>query len=1149
MRSMRSYRAVILFGLLSPAFAQNVSSTIKGMVQDATKAAIVGAACTLTNPATSASFTTKTGSDGSFIFLDVQAGTYSLAIHAAGFKAFQEDGIVVTASEFRALGNLTLQIGQAAESVTVTAETAPVQTSSGEKSDVVTGDELSDMAVKGRDFVSLLATIPGIIDTASDTRDSFTRNALGGIHINGGRDTQALMVVDGMPSMDAGNNGPPEEPNMDSIQEVKVLTASYQAEYGRNGGGSVIVVSKTGTNQLHGSAYDYYRDEELDANNFFNNKTDSPRQPYRYRMTGYSLGGPVLIPKHASLTRNKLFFFFSQELLGSKVNYTPQLTMTPSALERQGNFSKSFNTNGALIKVNDPLNNKIQFPGNIIPPSRIDPMGSNILNIFPLPNYVDPDPKNLYQYNYRSMYAGGWPRRQELGRIDTNFWPSLQIYYRVMDDFDKRLLPFGSGGWPAGSVNFLLTPIIWDRPARMHTVHATKTFTPTLVNEFTIGKSYNAVWVSPVDPSMVERSRIGNIPELYPHSGPGTGFVPNVTFGGTPVHAVNMTLDANLPEVLPDDALVISDNLSKVWRNHQLKFGVYFERNRKQQPASVDYRGAFAFGNDANNPLDSGNGFSNALLGNYNTYTEATNYPTGDYRFINVEWYVQDNWKVSRRLTLDLGLRLYHVPPTVDASHTVSTMDPAYYDLANAPVLYQGYKNSANQRVALNPLTGQQYPVSLIGLYVPGTGNPVNGMRVGGVNGYPGGLFTSPWLGFGPRFGFAYDLFGNGRTAIRGGFGSFKDRVQGNLIYNTAGNPPVTLKPTLYYGNIESLAQAQSLNGPSNITEDLGHSKLPSIMNYNFGIQQEVRHTLVDVSYVGALSRHLPLGQNMNPIPEFAYYLPQYKDPSQTNSHLPDNFMRPYLGYGTITVYHFMGTTNYNSLQASVRRRLNRGMQISGAYTFGKALGTASTDTEGISSYMSPRFWNYGPLTYSRTQSFVCNYVYDLPRVGKRLGFRPAELTLDGWQLSGITTFQTGAPFTPGFTTTDGANISGSSDGARVLVVGNPKAAAQPGYFYNTAAFGRPAPETFGNAGTNVVYGPGVNNWDISVGRRFRPWSERSSMLFRTELFNAWNHTQFSSTYNTARFNPQGQQTDSTFGQFSAARSARIIQLSVRAVF
>ena len=1134
-----------VFGILLLAAclsAQTVSSTLKGTVQDTSGAVVAGADCKLTNTATNATLHVLTGSDGALLFMDILAGTYNLAVSAPGFKRYELNGLEILASEFHTAPRIVLEVGMAAESIVVAESAFSVQLSSGERSDTVTGTALNEIAVKGRDFVSYLSTLAGVVDTNS-SRDAMQRNALSGIHINGARDTQTLLVVDGMPMIDAGNNSPPQEPNMDSIAEVRVLASNYQAEYGRNGGGTVTAVSKTGSRAFHGSAYDYYRDEELNANNFFNNATLTPRSPYRYRMTGWSLGGPLVVPKHKDCIRDKVFFFFSQELIGSLVTNPLKFQTTPSALERQGDFSQSYNVNGSLIAIRDPLNGKT-FPNNVIPPSRFDTIGQAILNFYPLPNYFDPNPSKRYSYNYRAQYSGGWPRRQNLGRIDANPTPSLQIYYRVIDDYSDLLSPWGN--WVNGSVNYDLTPINWDRPARTHVVHATKIISPTVVNELTVGKAFNGVYITPQDAALLDRARMGSPPQLYQDAVGQPHWLPGISFGGTPANTINSSQASQLPEGLPNTSYMLTNNLSKIWGPHQLKAGIYLERNHKTQPAAVPYRGSYSFANDGKNPGNTGDGFSNALIGYFDTYSEANNWPIGSYLFWTAEWYVQDNWRVGRRLTLDYGLRFYHIPATVDLNHTVATLDPRYYDPAQAPVLYRpGTENGT--AVATNPITGASAPAVYVGQFVPGVGNPADGARVGGVNGYPGGLYNAAAVGYGPRFGFAYDLFGKGRTAIRGGFGMFKDRVQGNVIYDASANPPVTSIPTIYYGGFATIADGalqgllNAVSGPTSITEIYGRQPLPSILNFNFGVQHQTKGMVFDVAYVGALNRHLPREINLNPIPMFSRFLPQ-------NAGLTDNFLRPYQGYANVNAFEFVGTSNYNSLQASVRRRMARGLQFGAAYTFSKALGTAGADGDGISSYFSPRLRNYGPLAFNRTQTMSINYLYELPPLGRLLRWRPAGWVLDSWQLSGITTFQTGSPFTPGFTTTNGADITGSTDGARIDVISNPYDNIPAGRYFNPAAFAVPAHATFGNAGANILYGPGTNNWDLSATKRFRIGESRM-LSFRGEVFNTWNHTQFSGLYTTAQFQPSGVQIDPNFGLPNAARAARNIQISGRLTF
>ena len=1133
------------------AFSQNIYGTITGSVVDPSGAAIAEAKGALVEQGRGTERHFKTELDGSFVIPNLAPGEYTCTIQADGFKKLVIRGLVLTASETRSVGKFTLEVGGVVESVTVQAQVAPVQVASGERSGVVTGSQLNDIAVPGRDFASFLFTVPGIVDSGAQGREAMARNALGSIHINGGRGTSVLMMVDGMPSMDAGNNGVPSEPNMDSIAEVKIMTSNYQAEYGRNGGGLITVITKSGSRNFHGSAYEYYRHESLNANSFFNNRTGTAKAPYRYRITGYSIGGPVLLPKtNFNKDRNKAFFFFSQELVGSRNNWAPVFVNMPTQLERNGDYSQSRDVNGALIPVKDPTTGQV-FPGNIVPKNRINQLGQSMLNFLPLPNYTDPDPANLYRRNYRTVPSGGWPRRQEVIRGDYNITPNFQVFYRLLEDSNKLLLQSGSGGWPAGSVNYLLTPVMWNRPARAQAVHATNVFSPTLVNEVTFTRAMNNVIFYPIDPSVLDRSLMGNPAQWFKDDLPGANWIPALTFGGTPASTANTTLSANLPNEYPDPGYTFTENLSKVWKNHSLKAGFYVERNNKLQAAGTQIRGAFSFARDTNNPLDTGHGYASALIGNFQSYTEANNQLRGDYLFWDYEWYVQDNWRVTKKLTFDYGLRFYHSPPTIDRSKSMATFISGLYDPAKAPVLYVPAKDASNKRVAKNPLTGALAPTPLIGLYVPNSGDVANGSRAAG-DGVPQGLYSTSWLGFGPRFGFAYDVFGNGKTAIRGGFGVFKDKVTGNTIYNSAGNPPVTSTPTLYYGTLDTYAQNPGFTGPSNVTVISGLQPLPSIMNYSFSIQHQVRNTTFDVAYVGSLSRHLSIQRNINAIPMFARFDPKNADPTQPTVPLQDNFLRPYSGYGNITQREFSGTSNYHALQFSAHRRFSRGVQFGVSYTWSKILTVSSGDTGGISSYFPVRSYNYGPADFDQPHSLVFNYIYDLPKVGEKTGFKPAKWVLDNWQISGITSFLSGNPFTPGFSLVDGQDTTGSTDGARITVIGDPRLDKSQKTFnrtFNTDVFKRTPQGSFGNAGVGILYGPGVNNWDLGISKRIPLFSEGRYVQFRMETFNTFNHTQFSGQNATARFDKNGVQTDPNFGVYTGALKPRNIQLSLRLMF
>lgn len=1135
------------------AFGQTVSSSVRGVILDPTGAVVPAAQCSLTNQATGLASRTTSASDGAFNFPAVAAGSYTLAVQAAGFQRFDLKDIIVTASEIRTLPDVRLHIGDSREIVSVTAEGAPIQLASAEKSGLIAGDQINRIAVKGRDFMSLMVTIPGVIDEFTQRREATSPDALRGTHINGARETQKNTTLDGVMNMDIGANATfGVQPNMDAIAEIKILTSNYQAEFGRNSGGVISLITKSGTQAFHGSAYSFYRHESLNANNFFNNRTGTSKAPYRYRISGYSIGGPIYVPKKLNAEKNKLFFFFSQEFIGRRVDYGTRFANMPTQQERGGDFSRSFDVAGNLVAVRDPSRGA-PFPGNLIPASRINGLGKSILGFYPAPNYTDPDPRNLYRWNYRSVYSGEYPKRDDVLRIDFSPWQSLQIYYRLVHDTDSQNIPYGY--WANGQINYLLTPIKYGVPGKAQAVSITKTFSPTLINEFKFGKGRTHLTFDGLDKSVLSRSLMGNPPEWFRENQPNVSYIPNVSFGTQqPLNAVNSNL-GDVPYENYNDNYSFIESITKILGRHTIKAGVYIERSNQyvnNGAVAQAYRGAFSFARNVNNPFDTNHGFANALLGAVESYTESTARADGDYWFWNTEWYVQDNWRVSKRLTLDLGMRFYHNPPMEDLNGNIATFDPSRFVLSKAPTLYYPGTGANGARVAVDPTTGKQAAAPLIGQYVTGSGDTANGMARGGLEGYPKGLYTLPWLAFGPRVGLALDVFGNGRTAIRAGFGMFKDRPQGNITYFTNGKPPVVYSPTLHYGTLDTYAQSAGVIGPSAVVSLLGRAKLPSTMNFSAGFQQQIRNTTVDVAYVGALSRHLSQSREINGISMYGRFDPANADPTLKGPPLPDNFFRPFRGYGSIKAYEFMGTSSYNSLQVSVNRRYTRGLQFGLAYTFSKTLGLGANEMSELSAYFAPRERNYGPLPYDRTHVFVVNYMYDLPSPGARLGFRPAGWVLDNWQVSGITSLISGTPFTPGFGTADGADITGSAEGARISVSGDPHLPKGERTFYRnfkTEVFQRTPLRSFGNAGIGLLRGPGLNNWDIALSKRFPLFADHRFLQFRAEFFNAWNHTQFSSLYTGTRFDATGKQLDPNFGAYSSARDPRIVQFSLKAVF
>jgi len=1138
--------SLLILCLAVPALPQNISGVITGTVADTAGAVIPNAQVALTNQQTRAAQSIRSNDAGIFVFASVLPGTYTIEVSVPGFRSHQVRDVAVTMNERRSLGEIVLQVGQVQERVEVTAEVTPVQTASSERAGLVTATQLMNTAIRGRDFVSLIATLPGIYDENMQSRDVSKGPGAGGLHINGGRSTSINFALDGVQNTDTGSNGGSHvQPNMDAVAEVKVLTSNYQAEHGRSSAGTINVITKSGAQEFHGSSYWYYRHEGLYANSFFRNRTGTSRPVERIRNFGYTLGGPVY-GKGFNREKDKLFFFWSQEFVRRRNYPGTRFVTTPTALERNGDYSQTRDVNGAIIAIKDPTTGQ-QFPGNLIPQSRINKLGQAILNFFPLPNYTETDPALRYRRNYRANVSGAFPRREDLFRIDYNFSPTLNAYFRGTQDNDDENWPYGN--WTAGGHNYdMFNTYRWQH-GRSVLLHVAKTFSPTLVNEFTMGVSTRGQAFNPSDPSLIARGKMGNIGQWYP-GGNESGAIPNVSFGGVQ-SGINSGI-GNIPYHNENPVFTWVNNVSKILGTHALKFGIYIERMRKDEVGGANTRGSFDFGRNTNNPFDSNYAFSNALLGYFNSYSEANLRTYSLYRYTQTEFYIQDSWKASRRLNLEAGIRLYSAPATHDIRQFLTTFIPSTYDLKSAAVMYwPGIDPVTRRRVAVDPRNGDVAPVTYIGLFVPGSGNYAPGMAIGG-KGAPDGLYTTPFS-FAPRIGFAFDPKGDGKLAVRGGFGMFYDRPQGNVYSGTVGQPPVSYNPSVSFGHLDTFLQATGVVGPPGVTVvEAAEQALPMTMNFSLGVQRELGfRSVIDVSYVGSLARHLIVQRNINSIPMYARFDPNNVD-STTRSPLPDNYLRPYLGMGTINMRTFDGTSNYHGLQVSANRRMTNGLQYGLAYTWAKSLGVSNADFGGMSFYFPMRQQNYGPLGYDIRHMLVLNYNWELPALGKRLGHKVLGMVTDNWMLSGITSFMTGTPFTPGFSTSDGQDITGSQEGARITLIGDPNLPKSQRTFFknfNTEAFARTPQRSFGNAGVGILRNRAWNNWDISVSKRI-PWKgEQRYFQLRGELYNAWNHTQFNGYDTGARFNPAGQQINANFGALTGTRDPRKIQLSLRLMF
>jgi len=1145
---MRRYLATII-GILHCTigmYGQSISGTITGTVADPSHAVVVGAKVTLIAETTDTQRETITDEAGGFSFNLVQPGSYTLVVESAGFKTFRRANMALTANE-RLPVEVALEIGAPSETVRVEAQGAAVQTASAERSGLVNASQLSSLQLKGRDFMGLLRLLPGVTDT--NARDSPTNNSLTGVSIQGGREGTYNLTLDGVTNLDTGSNtGPYFEPSMDAIAEVKVLLTNYQAEYGRNSGASINVIMKYGGKEFHGSGYYYKRNEALNANSFFNNFSGRPRDRYRYDLYGFTAGGPAYIPGKFNRNRDKLFLFYSEEIAPQRVPNPISFVTMPTALERQGDFSQTRNSDGSRVVIQDAAAH-VPYPGNVIPTSQINPNGQAILKIFPLPNVTSP----TLQYNYAVQTTLNRPRHVEMLRMDYAINSTTTFYWRGIQSRERFE---GTAGIVGYSANWPQIPELYNLQGRGFVANLTKLFSSRTVNEFVFGVNRGAQSRNTLNAesrAANQRSKVGL--STLGKFNPGNNFldiIPNATFGGVP-NAANLALDPKFPFLATNNMWTYTDNLSHALGPHMLKLGIYFTPVARNTRRESIFNGAFDFSRNTNSPLDTGWAWANALTGSFASYTESNSMSFARGRLYNLEWYAQDSWKVHKKLSVELGIRFYLIPPNHTAENNIAAFVPERFNTGNIPLLYQPAIVSG-QRVAINPLNGSTASAPLIGALIPGTGDFFNGIVVASQDSsYPRGLMNNRGVQYAPRIGFAYDVFGNGRTAIRSGFGIFYDRIQGDQTYNLVQNPPLRLTPIVYYNNFNTYLQSSGSVFP-NIVMGLSRSgELPNVMNWSFGVQHALGFgTVIDVAYVGSAARHLMVQRNINATPYGANFASQNQDQTSPAKPLPSTFFRPYIGYADIQYYEFSSSSNYNALQMQVNRRFARSLQYGVSWTWSKAMDFADGNFSNVANVAPVRVWNYGKAGFDHTHNLVFSFTWDLPKLGQRWNNAVVKGAFDGWQLSGITSFVSGVPLGIGLSTTDGADIPGGGDGARVVVLTNPilpKGERSFTRYFNTDAFGRPAKGTFGNASKDVIRGPGTNNWDLSMLKSFPLKSEARRLQLRGELYNAWNHTQFSSLDTTAQFTPDGKQVNARFGQPIGARPARQMQMSLRFTF
>jgi hypothetical protein len=1177
--------------------SQNVTGTLTGTVTDASGAVVPGAQVSMRNESSGDERTTISNGDGFFSISAVQPGDYTINIESKGFQRWQSTGIHFDPGDRRNLTNITLQVGSAAETISVSGAAESITpVDSGEKSTVIDQNLLQNVQIAGQNAAEFIKLLPGFAMTGGTTNsssfsgqvESTGAGPVGSFSANGQRTAALDITSDGAHIVDPGCNcGQAVNTVADMTAEIKVLTANFGAE---NSKGPVVIaaVGKSGGAQFHGEAYLYARNSIFDANDSFNNseglnpstlKPISPRPDTFFYYPGANIGGPVLLPfTHFNRSHDKLFFFLAYEYYKQQTqdpNHDIFNAFVPTQAMRNGDFNSA--DLSAYLKGSNPgyavtsgIESYVQpgtktaanpngtkpFPNGMIAPSQMSPFGIAQFNLYPLPN-VDPALNNGFNYIYSTTHSDNmWQIRP---RIDWSISDNTKLF--VSYNGQRELSHNNSTTW-WGTNPTVPFPSPLNLPNTSDSISAnlTKVFTPTLTNEFVFTYTNLYVGYTYADPSKVNPADVGlnythifNVVKNYQ--------IPQITGWGDGVaNLINPSgyeggsLYAN--KWLP----TVADNVSKLFGTHTTKFGVYWERTKNQQPSSQNANGQLQYANWGTG--STGNAYADMLAGIISGGYSETNFdPTISMHYTPFSFYAQDSWKATRRLTLEYGMRFEHLSPWIDDTGIgAAVFNPSAYNAA-APA---------------TDLTGFQW--HKIDSKVSLSGTP------------------SRFLFYEPRFGFAFDIFGTGKTVLRGGYGRYRfhdeQNVQAGALSISAGsysfsppNPKAAngdLLP-ITFDYIASLAGKASFVLPGSVTVvNYRDDEQPMTQSYSFTISQRMPAASVfEISYVGNTSSYLSdWNNNYGELNYLGYgflfqhpsdFGPSDQGASSLNLNPNINTYRPYQLYGDIKQINHNEYSNYNALQASFNKQSGR-INYLVNYTFSKALGIRGEGTTNGAGDPTNIRNDYGVLQNDRTHVFNAAYVVNLPSPVTNHKF--LEGVVNGWEFSGVTQWQSGSPLQDLVSSNFGlsANLPvgsilpngyvvqpGDNLGATPSVInGTPNISVQPvltcdprssvpkGYLLNSACFAAPTPGHNGAFIMPYIKTPAFWNSDLSLMKNFKI-SESKRFQFRFSAYNFLNHAL--PTFSPAGGDPAltlslaaNGQPNSNFGRVAYFTGHRTIQ-------
>jgi hypothetical protein len=1087
-KESRIFSLAILLLLLScgVGYAQNTGAIV-GTVKEATGAVIPRTAVKITNVGTGLTREVNSDESGRYVAESLPIGVYDITAEMSGFKRFAHKGIKLSVADRLSI-DIVMEVGQVTEVVNIEGVSPVVQTETGAINYFISGNQVTELAVNGRNFVQLAQLVPGASTTSRADTIGVGVTGNKGVAFNGLGQGYSGWLVDGAQNTDVGNqNSLSTYPAMEAIGEFRILSSNYSAEFGTTGGANVLAVTRSGSKEFHGSVYEFFRNDVLDARNFFAPK----RAPLRYNNFGYTLGGPFYIPGTYNTDKDKDFFFWSQEWRRIRRGVTIQ-AQTPTEAMRRGDFSELLNASNpftrSTVQILDPTTGQ-PFPGNVIPSGRINASAKALLDgVIPLPN------RGGQALNYVASPSVPTNFRQELIRGDHHFNERVNLMVRyIQDTFDDTPVTTLWTGSAFPTVNATIAS-----PGKNLITKLTHAISPKTLNEFNFNVAANKIAITLNGPA-TRPSGFG-IAEIFPENRGNR--IPNVGFsqgwGGIST--------GSWPWKNKNQVYTWSDTFGIVTGAHSLKMGGHYQWQIKDQDAFGPTQGNFTFSGSFTR-----NAIADFLLGLPNSYSELDIQRTGRYRYYQVEAFFQDDWKVSPRLTVNWGLRWFGLPHIFERDNAVTTFVPERWSASRAP--------------KVNP----------DGTIVPGSGDVLGNGIVQAGQGIPRGLVKDYWNTFAPRFGFAWDPWGDSKTVIRGGYGIGYYRVEGNDIYDFVNNPPFakTVNITNPPLNNPGGGTAAPPRPVSLVTLDFQY-KVPMAQTYSLGIQRELfKDAGLEIAYVGSRGTHLDHARNINqPLRTGTTHF----DPRLNTNAISIEALRPFIGWSSIRQAENTGSSTYHSLQVNFDKRFSGGLKFQVAYTFSRGIGDVM-DSGGRSVNAQPQdAYNMraerGLLGFDRPHNLVINYIYELPFLKNR--HDAVGRIFGGWEVSGITTMSKGPAASPGISTGRNGlatrpNLVGKIEGARTVE-----------QWFNTAAFAEPAPGFFGNAGRNIIREPGTHKWDMSFFKNNRI-TESVNLQFRAEFFNIFNHASFNGINTTFG--------SGAFGRVTSARDPRIVQFGLKLGF